>query len=143
MKKLPDSESASVNLKKIVQEEDTTAAAREFSEDQPAAISEHGDGLNETTESADKRKVEAANKEHTEKYDETTAVQDKERNEATVAAAKMKSSEEDIPTSHNNEDCKSEATAAKDNGRNEATAAAAKKKSDRYPEVAEQQKLHE
>ena len=118
--------------RKIVQEEDTTAAAREYTEDEPAAISEHGDGLNETTESADKRKVEAANKEHTEKCDETTVVQDKGRNEATVAAAKMKSSEEDIPKSHNNENCKSEATAAKDDGRNEATAAAAaKKKSDR------------
>ena len=91
-----------------MQEGDTTTAARECTEDAPAAISEHGDGLNETTATADKRKVDAANNEHTEKCDETTAVEDKGRSEATAAAATMKSSMKDILKSHNNEYCKSE-----------------------------------
>ena len=78
--------------RQIMQEEDTTTAAREYTEDERAAISEHVDGLDETTATTDKRKVEAANKEHTKKCDETTAVEDKGRNEATAAAAKMKSS---------------------------------------------------
>ena len=42
-----------------MQEEDTTTAAREYTEDEPAAISEHGDGLNKTTATADKKKVES------------------------------------------------------------------------------------
>ena len=50
-----------------MQEEDTTAAACNQVEDEPAAISGHVDGLNETTATADTRKVEAANKEHAEK----------------------------------------------------------------------------
>ena len=94
--------------RQIMQEEDTTTAAREYTEDERAAISEHVDGLDETTATADKRKVEAANKEHTEKCDETTAVEDKGRNEATAAAAKMKSSKKDILRSQSNENCKSE-----------------------------------
>ena len=97
MKKLPDSKSATVILKrKTMQEEDTTSAACKHTEDQPTAISEHVNGLNETITTADTRKVEAANNEHAEKCDEATTAEDKERNEASAAAAKKNSDMEGI-----------------------------------------------
>ena len=94
--------------RQVMQEEDATAAACKHTEDEPAAISEHVDELNETTATADTRKDEAANKTHAEKCDEATAAADKGRNEATAAAAKMKSSKKDILRSQSNENCKSE-----------------------------------
>ena len=81
MNKLPDSKSATVNLKdKIVQKIDTTAAACKQVEDETAATSEHAEGHNEATAAADKG-----------------------RNEATAAAAaKKRSDSRDILWSQNN-----------------------------------------
>ena len=108
MKKLPDSKRATVNLKGKPCRKKTPQQqhASEYTEEEPAAISEHGDGLNETTATVDKRRVEAANKEYTQKCDETTAAEDKVRNEATEA--KMMSSKEVVLKSQNIEICKSE-----------------------------------
>ena len=68
--------------RKIMQEEDTTTAACKHTEDEPAAISEHGDGLNETTATADKRKLKQQTKNIPKNCDEATAAEDKGRNEA-------------------------------------------------------------
>ena len=68
--------------RKIMQEEDTTTAAREYTEDEPAAISEHSDGLNETTATADTRTVEAAYRKNVTKQPQLKQQQQQRRSRA-------------------------------------------------------------
>ena len=96
MKKLPDSKSATVNLKQKSCRKMTTSSVMQVGGDEPAATSEHFEGHNEATAAADKRKGEAAYKEHVQICDEATAAEDKGTNEATfAAAAKKRSGRED------------------------------------------------